>query len=90
MLAYADRRMPAACGMTEQDMAVSLELKVIADTAGTLILLGSSMFRAFDEDNTRAFADQALGCRSSIRIDPNMGQRYQIEGRESLAGVRSG
>ncbi|MFC5757162.1 hypothetical protein [Rhizobium sp. GCM10022189] len=69
---------------------MSLELKVIADTAGTLILLGPSMFRAFDEDNTRAFADQALGCRRSIRIDPNMGQRYQIKGRESLAGVRSG
>lgn len=32
------------------------------------------MSRAFDEDNTRAFANQALGCRSSIRINLNMGQ----------------
>jgi hypothetical protein len=30
------------------------------------------MFRTFDEDNARAFAVQALGCRSSIRIKLNM------------------
>jgi hypothetical protein len=37
------------------------------------------MFRILYEDNTRAFADQALGCRSSIRINLNMGSAYHIE-----------
>ncbi|MBB4166843.1 MULTISPECIES: hypothetical protein [unclassified Rhizobium] len=42
------------------------------------------MFRAFIKDNTRTFADQALGCRSSIRINLNMARSYHIALSESI------
>ena len=42
------------------------------------------MFRAFDEDNTRAFAGHALDCRNSIRINLNMARSYHIALSESI------
>lgn len=54
------------------------------------------MFRAFNEGNTRAFAEQALDCRNSIRINLNMARSYHIalsgsigfgEGRENDPAV---
>ena len=42
------------------------------------------MFRAFDEDNTRAFAGHALDCRNYIRINLKMARSYHIALSESI------